>query len=212
LYHTRTRQYHPSIGTFLSRDVIEHVSGKGHLYCYVDNNPISFVDPTGMVPGVAGKMDVSLVDCNDEHKKLAEGPCCTDVIVHYTPTAADKTMFAKISIEVEARTQRWFNPSLLWGTWGAHRDEPWHVDKAVDKQTDWIPTRPYLPATWTDYPSIGNYDPNPCGGAGAIIKSIQDFKAVAEGETAGGTRMFLGVVYVRVHCSRRVAAFDEGAR
>ena len=50
LYHYRARAYSPSLGRFLQWDPL----GEGveiNLYAYVDNNPLSFVDPFGFEKG-----------------------------------------------------------------------------------------------------------------------------------------------------------------
>jgi RHS repeat-associated protein len=46
LYLTKYRIYEPGTGRWLSRDPIEEVGGI-NLYAYVENNPLTYTDPTG---------------------------------------------------------------------------------------------------------------------------------------------------------------------
>lgn len=47
LLFLRARYYNPTLGRFISRDPIEYAGGI-NLYAYVLNNPINFVDPSGL--------------------------------------------------------------------------------------------------------------------------------------------------------------------
>ena len=47
LYYYRARYYDAKLGRFLSRDPVGYTAGL-NLYAYVDNNPLSFVDPLGL--------------------------------------------------------------------------------------------------------------------------------------------------------------------
>ena len=49
LYYYRARYYEPSLGKFLSNDPLGFDAGDYNLSRYVMNDPLSFVDPTGMV-------------------------------------------------------------------------------------------------------------------------------------------------------------------
>ena len=46
LYYLRARYYDPSIGRFLSKDPLP----MGNVYAYAGNNPVNFVDPSGLCP------------------------------------------------------------------------------------------------------------------------------------------------------------------
>jgi insecticidal toxin complex protein TccC len=47
LYYFNARYYSPELGRFVSRDPIGIVDDV-NLYVYVGNNPLKFVDPTGL--------------------------------------------------------------------------------------------------------------------------------------------------------------------
>ena len=49
MYDYRARMYVPSLGRFLQRDPAGYIDGF-NLYAYVGNNPLAFVDPSGLVP------------------------------------------------------------------------------------------------------------------------------------------------------------------
>jgi len=55
LYFYRARYYDPTMGRFISKDPIGFNGGDVNVYRYVHNNPINFIDPTGLawrdVPG-----------------------------------------------------------------------------------------------------------------------------------------------------------------
>ncbi|HMO35659.1 MAG TPA: RHS repeat-associated core domain-containing protein, partial [Gemmatales bacterium] len=51
LYYYRARYYDPQIGRFISQDPILFKGGDVNLYRYVNNNPLSITDPTGMTAG-----------------------------------------------------------------------------------------------------------------------------------------------------------------
>ncbi len=48
LYYYRARYYDPKIGRFISEDPIGFDSGDPNFYAYVENNPVSLVDPEGL--------------------------------------------------------------------------------------------------------------------------------------------------------------------
>lgn len=48
LYYYRNRYYHPQLQRFVSEDPIEFGGGDVNLYGYVANNPVLYVDPTGL--------------------------------------------------------------------------------------------------------------------------------------------------------------------
>jgi len=48
LYYYRARYYDPSIGRFISSDPIEFQAGDFNFYRYVGNDPVNFVDPSGL--------------------------------------------------------------------------------------------------------------------------------------------------------------------
>jgi RHS repeat-associated protein len=58
LYYYRARYYHPMLQRFLSEDPLACEQKKGqNLYAYVNNNPMKFTDPSGLVPRGGGTRD-----------------------------------------------------------------------------------------------------------------------------------------------------------
>jgi RHS repeat-associated protein len=58
LYHYRARAYDPETGRFLQEDPIGLLSGDANFYRYVKNNPVNFVDPSGLTAaGEEGSVD-----------------------------------------------------------------------------------------------------------------------------------------------------------
>ncbi|WP_428743770.1 RHS repeat-associated core domain-containing protein, partial [Sulfurimonas sp.] len=55
LYYYRARYYDPTIQRFLSKDPIEFLSGDYNFYRYVGNDPLNFIDPSGMKKGCLPK-------------------------------------------------------------------------------------------------------------------------------------------------------------
>ncbi len=53
LCYLRARYYDPTRGRFLSRDSLGLVSSDANIYCYVRNNPILLIDPSGLIPQVS---------------------------------------------------------------------------------------------------------------------------------------------------------------
>lgn len=71
LYYYRARYYDPKAGRFVTKDPIGFDSGDVNLYAYVENNPVNFVDPTGLAG--CGPFGMSIPDkwgfstCCDKH-------------------------------------------------------------------------------------------------------------------------------------------------
>jgi len=51
LYYYRARYYDPKAGRFITKDPISFAGGDVNLYAYVGNNPVNWVDPSGMLWG-----------------------------------------------------------------------------------------------------------------------------------------------------------------
>lgn len=49
--YVRVRYMIPSIGRFISQDLLNQGAGSS-LYVYCDNNPVMLTDPSGLQPGV----------------------------------------------------------------------------------------------------------------------------------------------------------------
>lgn len=48
LLYMRARYYDPEVGRFISKDPIGFWGGDLNLYAYVVNNPVNYVDPSGL--------------------------------------------------------------------------------------------------------------------------------------------------------------------
>jgi RHS repeat-associated protein len=77
----QARFYSPAVGRFIKRDPIG-LAGCANLYCYAGNNPVSVIDPSGLIP-----LDPFLAEGNAylAAKFAAEAPTLTGGI----PAAAD---------------------------------------------------------------------------------------------------------------------------
>ncbi len=61
LYYYRARYYDPKIGRFISEDPIQWRGGDSNFYAYVRNNPVNYLDPSGLAAwGVGGGAGWSL--------------------------------------------------------------------------------------------------------------------------------------------------------
>ncbi len=49
LQYNRARYYDPMTGGFIGQDPLEFGAGDANLYRYITNNPINFVDPSGLL-------------------------------------------------------------------------------------------------------------------------------------------------------------------
>ncbi len=49
LYYYRARYYHPQLQRFISEDPIEFEGGDVNLFAYVNNSPVTFADPWGLI-------------------------------------------------------------------------------------------------------------------------------------------------------------------
>ena len=49
LYYYRNRYYHPQLQRFISEDPIEFEGGDSNLFAYVQNAPINYIDPLGLI-------------------------------------------------------------------------------------------------------------------------------------------------------------------
>ncbi len=54
LHYNYYRDYNPAIGRYVEADPIGIKRGQNHLYGYVGNNPVNFVDPDGKMAVVSG--------------------------------------------------------------------------------------------------------------------------------------------------------------
>ena len=68
----RARYYDPKIGRFISEDPIQWAGGN-NFYAYVENNPINFIDPEGLVKGERGQTGKP-GGTADEYKKMKPHP------------------------------------------------------------------------------------------------------------------------------------------
>jgi RHS repeat-associated protein len=87
LYYYRARWYDPQMGRFISEDPIG-LEGGINLYAYVQNNPLSFRDPTGLLqdprvgPGGKTKGDLSQFCDSDDCNELAKDIGILELSLH----------------------------------------------------------------------------------------------------------------------------------
>jgi len=89
LYYLRARYYDPTIGRFLTQDPLP----LGNLYAYVGNNPVNYVDPTGLAAaegyGFAERCFKTL-PCTRGYRDGLWTICARDRAGHITVCAAER--------------------------------------------------------------------------------------------------------------------------
>ncbi len=90
LYYYRFRDYDPATGRFLQEDPLYFGAGDNNLYRYTWNNPVNWVDPSGMF---AGSEDAMLREISGKRTAKGAGPvgagiaavllCAADAIGHW---------------------------------------------------------------------------------------------------------------------------------
>jgi RHS repeat-associated protein len=50
LYYYRARYYDPKVGRFISEDPIGFEGDDPNLYAYVEDDPVNWIDPSGLIP------------------------------------------------------------------------------------------------------------------------------------------------------------------
>lgn len=55
VYHYRARAYSPALGRLLQADPIDFDGGDPNIYRYCRNNPINWIDPSGLEPNYGGQ-------------------------------------------------------------------------------------------------------------------------------------------------------------
>jgi RHS repeat-associated protein len=94
LYQVRRRQYHPTIGAFVSRDPIGLDAGDTNLYRFVLDRPTVFNDPTGANP-VAGTL--TLIAANPVGTAVVVGILAVGTIIYFSSSSGQETAGAVAS-------------------------------------------------------------------------------------------------------------------
>lgn len=73
----RARDYNPDTGRFLSEDPIGFYGGDTNLYRYVNNDPVNFVDPSGLsdadVKKIEGRFRIVVDDMTQNGQRTDPG-------------------------------------------------------------------------------------------------------------------------------------------
>ncbi|HJW94096.1 MAG TPA: RHS repeat-associated core domain-containing protein, partial [Thermoanaerobaculia bacterium] len=128
LVHFGARDYDPSLGRFLTRDPIGFAGGQANVYDYATNDPVNFIDPSGLMPGDKAGADAqqqyveTLTDPNASiAAKVLAGiggafaslwtPCTSDATFTVLITAATLGTGSGLAAEEVAATT---TPRVFW--------------------------------------------------------------------------------------------------
>ena len=76
MYFYRARYYDPAVGRFISEDPLGFSGGDANLYRYAFNNPMSFVDPSGLVTMGSDARAASAVKTSGARKFMEDFIAC----------------------------------------------------------------------------------------------------------------------------------------
>ena len=145
LWYYRNRMYSAELGRFLQRDPAGYVDGL-NLYIYVQNNPLRYTDPDGLVARAVGKYAVNEIYAannlinenlifpvlNSAAYTLGQAATGWDLILDtVTPTIADEREFAAASMTPTVP----FDDMMFAGIAGLKK-----LPKVVDTVHDFIKT------------------------------------------------------------------------
>jgi len=145
LYYYRARYYDPMEGRFISKDPISFAGGDVNLYAYVENNPVNWIDPSGLskTKGILNGNDEylrRLKDANGDRNKINEIKREVDQLRNCKEISNDRWNKIKAWLKLAKDGRLYMQPLLMF-----------------DFQKDFL--NPFNPATWdthSPYDSVTN--------------------------------------------------------